>query len=282
MEKIAVVCDTACDISLEEAKKLNIELIPLHIIYKDREYLDAFEISPKEVYDRFEEEIPTTSLPSEFEMVEIFKSLKNKGYEKFIVITISSGLSGTFNTAKSALLSTGFEHFCFDTKKIGIMSGVFAKFAATLRNEGYSFVEIRDLLIKNFHNSKGYYTLETLKYLIKGGRIGKVSGVLAGVLNILPIISCNEDGIYYNVAKVRGKKNVYKKMAELIKKDAIGDYEIYLCHGNNKDGLEEIKKYLYDEIRNAKDYRENQITATLGVHTGESLVGAVVFSKNVR
>lgn len=276
-EKTAIITDSCSDISLAQGKDLGIEIIPLHIIYKEEQYKDLVEISADEVYDRLEEEIPTTSIPSLGEIEKVFDNLLAKGYNKFIVTTISSGLSGIYNACKQVVEKKSLDAFVFDTKNIGIISGVFSLYAAQLRDEGRKFEEIKGLLIKNARNAHGYYTIKTLKYLMKGGRIGLVSGMFAGMLNIKPIIACNEEGIYYTVKKSRGNKKAIIDLANLFRKHLKKPYWLFLCQGRNQKGLELLKHELKNEWKEAARVQENQITAALGIHTGPGLVGGVIF-----
>ena len=110
---------------------------------------------------------------------------------------------------------------------------------------------------------------------MKGGRIGKVSGILGSALKIKPIISCNTDGIYDTIAKVRGRKQSINKMME-IARAKVGNHKNYyiaLCHGDALDEMLQMKEELKDLISNAKIYSEGQISPVLGVHTGPGLLG---------
>ncbi len=280
--EVAILADTGGDVSLEQAEKLGIELLPLHINYRDKSYLDMIEITPTEAYHSLDEEIPKTSIPSQGEILDIINRLKKEGKKSFIFINISSGLSGIYQSCCNLIKEEGLKARAFDTKGIGIMSGVLALFAAKLRNAGHSFESIVENLENNLKNTKGYYTIETLKYLVKGGRLGLVTGMLAGVLRIKPIISCNEDGVYYTVQKARGSLHSIKKLANLLR-DLITDkpYELYLSHGDNPEALALLKEELKTEIENATVYEENQITAILGVHTGPGLIGGIIFTPEI-
>lgn len=97
MRKIAIVTDTASDISIDDAKKYDIKILHYQIVYKDKTYKDQLEITAKEVIDTLEEEVPTTSLPSLDEIHEVFDELVKEGYKEVLVIPLSSGLSGCFN-----------------------------------------------------------------------------------------------------------------------------------------------------------------------------------------
>lgn len=103
MQKIALITDSACDLDLNTLKENNINLLPLRIIYSNGDYRDRLDISPQEVYDNLEKEVPKTSLPSAQETEETLNKLEEEGYTHVICISISSGLSGSFNAIRLAL-----------------------------------------------------------------------------------------------------------------------------------------------------------------------------------
>ena len=143
MQKIALIVDSACDLSLETLKEKNIHLLPLRITYSHKEYRDKIDISADEIYDNLEKEVPKTSLPSAENMEEILVSLENEGYTHVIAITISSGLSGTFNSIRLALEDhPQLTSYVFDTKILAMPEGLVALEVANLINDGKTFEEI--------------------------------------------------------------------------------------------------------------------------------------------
>lgn len=276
MKKIAIVTDTGSDINVELAKEKDIELLPLYINYRDHSYKDMTEITPQEVYDRFEEEVPKTSIASVAEIEDRYQELLDQGAEHILHISISSGLSGFYNAARLATEKFDEETICLiDSKNIAFGIGLLAVYASDLRAQGMAFEELCEQIKSLRTQSNLYFTVETLKYLIKGGRIGLVSGVLGEVLNIRPIIECNEDGVYHTVAKMRGEKKVRRRMVELVREAVEGKSHFYLTisHGDCKETFLWLKNELLDVIDRADFYYENQITASLGVHTGPGLYG---------
>lgn len=169
-EKIAILVDSGCDVPETIAQADNFYVIPLKIIYKDAEYTDKLDITAEEIYDRLPIEIPKTSLPEGAYIQKIFEQIVADGYEKVLAITISSGLSGTFNSVR--LVAQDFpmlETFMFDTKNIGIGAGVHAIRAAELIASGSSFDAITKVLANEVKNSKIFFSVATLEYLQKGG-----------------------------------------------------------------------------------------------------------------
>lgn len=282
-EKIAILVDSCVDIPAKLAKHYNIYVIPLKVIYKNKEYSDGVDITAQEVYERLKYEIPTTSLPSGSEINAMFDRIKADGYEKLLVVTLSSGLSGTYNYMK--LLASqyeGLDIFILDTKNIALGSGFNAIQAAEYLKAGMDWETLKKTVSENISNSKVFFCVDTLEYLHKGGRIGLVASMLGSALNLRPIISCNEDGIYYTVAKVIGRKRSIKKLIDTAV-DFLGDskkYNIAISHGDAEREANQIKETLMPIIQNCNIYVEGQISPALGVHTGPGTIGIAVQKLN--
>ena len=273
---IAVLADSCNDIQQELLEKYQIYTLPLMINYKDASYRDRVDITPEQVYERFQEEIPKTSLPLPETIVETFAKIKADGFDQVIVSAISSGLSGTYQTIK--LLAEDIPDMriaVIDTLNIAIASGFVALYAAEQIEAGLPFDEVVTKTQAAVKKSTILFGVGTLEYLMKGGRIGKVSGILGSALNIKPIISCNEDGIYYTVAKVRGRKQSIQKLIDMTR-EKLGQHKNYylsICHGDDYEEMLLMKEQLKDLVAGAKIYAEGQISPVLGVHTGPGLLG---------
>ncbi|MEK6189520.1 MAG: DegV family protein [Carnobacterium alterfunditum] len=277
-QKIGFLVDSGSDVPLEILEKANMKVIPLKIIYKDKEYTDKVDIHAQDVYDRLDEEIPKTSLPSGEIISELLQEFKNEGYEKVIAITISSGLSGTNNMVRlMAENVTDLDVFTLDTKNIGIGSGLLAVKAADYVEKELDWEVIKEKLKNDVKKSKIFFHVPTLEYLQKGGRIGLVSSILGNVLNLKPVISCNENGIYYTAAKVRGNKKSIQKAIDLASEFA-GDakkYHLAIAFGGKtaEAQLDDIRVELKKALPNFVKIFEDQVSPALGVHTGPGLIG---------
>lgn len=275
-QKIAVLVDSCCDVPKEYVNQYGMYVIPLKIIYKESEYLDGVDITPEEVYQGLTKEIPKTSLPSGELIISIFDQIKAEGYEKIIAVTLSSGLSGTNNMIN--LLAKDYEGldiFVLDSKNISMGGGFHAIQAARYIENGMSFEAIQKQLLSDVPKSKIFFVVETLEYLQKGGRIGLVASLLGNALNLKPIISCNSEGIYYTVAKVRGRKQSISKTKELALEYAAQHkrYNIAILNGNAKELAHEVHQSLIEFLPNAEVFIEKQISPALGVHTGPGAIG---------
>ena len=281
MQKIALIVDSACDLSMETIKEKNIKLLPLRISYSHGEFKDKVEISADEIYNNLEKEVPKTSLPSTEDLENILISLENEGYTHVIAVTISSGLSGTFNSIRLALEDhPKLTSHIFDTKILAMPEGIVALEVANLINAGKSFEEIVAALPKIRKNITGYFTVNTLEYLKKGGRIGKVAGTIGDMLNLKPIVTVDENGIYYTVCKARGRKQSMVKLTDILK-DTLsqGPCKVWVLHGGV---LEEAKRFL-ESIKNLDNILSldiSQISPALGVHGGPGLLGLAIQKVN--
>lgn len=274
--KIALLVDSGTDVPNELIEQYGMYMIPLQIIYKDRIYTDKVDITPEEVYERLSEEVPSTSLPDGETITRIFEQIKQDGYEKVIAVTISSGLSGTFNVVRLiAEEFTDLDTFVLDTKNIGIGSGLQAIEAAKLVEAGVPWEKLKEQLTKNVAKAKVFFNVATLEYLQKGGRIGLVASILGNALKLNPIISCNDEGIYHTVAKARGRKKSLEKTFEIVK-NFIGEHQKFslaVAHGQALEEAEAFFAKLKEHFPQAEKIYFGTISPALVVHTGPGLLG---------
>jgi DegV family protein with EDD domain len=275
-EKIAILVDSCSDVPKQYRDEYNMYVAPLTIIYKDAEYRDGIDIQPEDVYARFSEEIPSTSLPSPSVVADIFKQIRADGYDKVIAVLISSGLSGTYEMLRSSgPAPEGLETCYIDTKNIGIGSGFSAIRAGELLEKGLSFTEVCREVENAALNTKLFFCVSTLEYLRKGGRIGLVAALVGTILAVKPVISCNEDGIYYTVAKARGRKKSLQAALDQAVHFAAGatEYNIAVMHGDAKEEADLLLPALKARLPKCRIAIEGQISPALVVHTGPGLIG---------
>lgn len=280
-EKVAVVTDSTCDLSKKILEEREIGFLPLKIIYKDKEYRDRVNIKPQEVYENFSKEIPTTSMPGPEEIREKYLEFKEKGYTHIISIHISSGLSGTYDTCK--MVSNDIEGLTVelvDSKMLSMGLGRLVLYAKDLIDGGeYNFESILDKVHEKKDNIEIYFVVETLKYLKKGGRIGKVRGTIAELLNIKPIISIDEEGQYFTFDKVRSRKKSIIRLIG-IAKEKINEGICYVdvMHADAKEEAEEILEKL-KKLPNVKETLLGEISPAMVVHAGPGLIGICITKK---
>lgn len=279
MNKIALVTDSTSDLKDDEIKRYNIHVLSLKILYKDREYTDRVDITPEEVYSNMAVEVPTTSLPSLNDIDQLFMKLKKEGYTHIIAVTISSGLSGTYNSVK--LVSKNYPEIkfeIFDSRALTLGAGAIILECGEMLRLGKSFEEIVTQLPKFRDKISVYYVLDTLKYLMKGGRIGKVSGNIGKLLNVKPIISINKEGVYYTYKKVRGRKRSISKVFDIVKntlEEKKG--KVWVLHGGAQEEAQELYEKIL-QLPNLIKLEFGDISPVAGVHTGPGLIGVTIMT----
>jgi DegV family protein with EDD domain len=275
-ERIALIVDSCTDVVPDEIEHFKMYVLPLHVNFKNGTYRDRVDIQPEEVYARMADEIPTTSLPSPQEIEDVFNQVVADGYTHAIAVTISSGLSGTYETMR--MVAKGIQGLTcevIDTKNIAIGSGFTAMTVGGLIEKGKPFKEIQKALPEIIHKNKIYFSVATLEYLKAGGRIGELTYLVGSLLNATPIITCNEKGIYHPAKVVRGTKTTMTKMIKLAQRFASGfsQYNVAVMHGGALEKAQEILARIGENFPGAKRIYEGQISPALVVHTGPGLVG---------
>lgn len=278
MEKIALITDSTTGLLERDIDEYGIHVIRLKVIYKEREYVDGIEITPEEVYDRLDEEVPTTSMPSVQEIMNLYEKLVDEGYTHAIVMPISSGLSGTINSfvGASEHYKDKLKFFIFDTKIISMAVGLSVLKVAKMIKENKSFDYICNQIPILREKTKMFFTVDTLEYLIKGGRIGKISGSIGEFLNLKPIIMMNEEGKYTTYSKVRGANKAVNTLIQLahdILDKAKGTAVIVT--GTMLKEAEVLKNTLIKHP-NITFTRIATMTPVVGVHSGPRLLGFAI------
>lgn len=279
MEKIAIIADSATDITENLGKGHTIFQIPLQINIDGKSYIAGRDITGEEVFQAMEKSTVSSSLPNGKDIEDVFNRVQNEGYTHAIVITITSAMSGTYNVIKHVADDfEGLQIAVVDTLRISLGAGYVALKAEELVREGLSFQEILDYIEANKFSANVYFTLQSLENLIKGGRIGTIAGSVASVLNIKPIISVNDEGVYYTAGKTRGYPRViYRtidKAHEFVKD--LDRYRVVLLHADSKEDFGKILEYAKEKFDKAEEILIEKISPALSVHSGREGFGVGV------
>lgn len=277
MNKIALVTDSACDLNSEIIEKYKIRVLPFRVICDNEEFRDGIDISSEQVYSKLDDCNVTTSLPLLSDMECTFNELIKEGYTHVICITLSSGLSGIFNAVN--LASKEFNDiniFVYDSKGISMCQGLIVEKCAELIEQGKDFEEIIEEIPRIKEKIKGYFVIGTLKYLKKGGRIGKITGTFGELINLKPIVTIDDDGKYVTYEKMRGRKQSLRRMEEIIlqPKELV---DVYLVYGNAEQETLEMAENLKGKefIRSVKVV--GNVSPVSGVHSGPGLIGVICY-----
>lgn len=275
-DRIAVLTDSTCDLEPSAIQKSGIRVLPLKVIYKDRVYDDRVDITPQEVYDRLGQEVPTTSMPSPQDAINILQELREQGFSKVVALTISSGLSGTWNAVSLAAQEVvGIRTAVIDSKSLSMGLGFVAEQAARWIEQRLDFDTVVQRCQEMVDRSKAYFVLKNLEYLRRGGRINTVAAAVAGILDLKPIISIDDQGKYYSYARVRGREQSIRELLEITRRAvATGLNRVAVMHG----GAEEEAQSLLEKTRQIPGIEQvvtGQIGPVMVVHTGPGLLGVV-------
>lgn len=277
-EKIAILADSGSDLHLEN-NNLPLYVLPLRIIIDGEEHIDKKDITLNEVLDKLDTHKITTSLPSGDDILNTLDQIKEDGYTHVICIPISKGLSGTMNVIGNFTQNyEGLTIEIIDTKNISMASGYSSIQALELIREGKSFNEIINKINEDLKLKKVFFTVDKLIYLKRGGRIGLVSATIADLLKIKPVITCNDDGVYYTVKKQRGYQKAVNQLIEFTA-EFVGDnesYDITLMNSNSKLDLDLFTKQIKEKLPKINNFNIAQITPALAIHTGSEALGIAV------
>lgn len=280
-EKIALLVDSGCDLPVEYLSRDNVFCAPLRVLYKDKEYTDGVDIGLQDILDRLPVEVPTTSLPSGQDILAILDEIKAKGYTHLIGVTISANLSGTHNMFKLMTESyDGLISHVVNTKNIGVVAGLFGVDACECFDRGMSFQTIIRRLEDRVAHCKIFFAIDTLEYLQKGGRIGRVSAILGTALNLKPVISCDKDGIYYTVKKARGRKQSLKQLVQSAIQTLGDQQDYYFASSHTGDSTAEmaqVEASIMAALPAPKKRFSVPVSPALAIHTGPGLIGIGVY-----
>lgn len=276
-EKIALITDSGCDIPQELIDQFNINVLPLKVIYPERQYSDRVDIQPSEVYNDMPAKIPTTSMPSPQEIKDLFEKVRQEGFTHVLAVHLSSNLSGTYDAVK--MVAKDFEDLVIntiDTKTLSMASGWMVLEAARNIASGITMEKVVENLQKIRPKCNGFYVIETLEYLRRGGRIGAVAGMLGQFLHLKPIISIDEDGKYFTFCKAKGRRKSIEKLVQ-IAEEKVKDSKVRLAVLNGGSGSEfEALVQRLRNLPNIVDFVTSDISPALGVHTGPGLLAVCI------
>ncbi len=276
--RIAVVIDSGGDIPSELLAKKDIYIVPVNIIVADKSYKDGVEITREEVERLLLEGYVklTTSQPSPNDFLEIYRRAAEK-YGKILVFTISSGLSGTYNSAvKAASMCKEAEVAVIDTKYISVGQSLVAYETIKKLESGASFEEaVKFAKEKVIPSIEFLFTLDTMKYIVRSGRVSKLQGAIAEALSIKPIMSLRNGKEIYKVTTAFGRRRTIKKIKSLMKAklDPTRKYDFAISHFRSQQDAEDLKEFVHREFRVGQVFVE-ELTPGLSLHLGP---GALAF-----
>ena len=281
-QKIALLTDSCADIAPELAEKYHVFVVPLRILCADGEYLDGVNIQSADIYRRLKAgELPQTSLPAAEEIAKLLTRIVEEGYDGVIAVMLSGGLSGTFNLLRLVAeeCRDKLEVRAFDSASGSLGLGMTVLQLAEDIQNGMSWEELTERRVPQLiQGAFPFFSVDTLEYLQKGGRIGKVTATAGMLLQIKPILTFAEDGQLTSVAKVRGRHQVIDKLVALTVQRC-GEHKRYnlaVANGGAPEEMAIVKEKLTAALPNYDHIWEGEIDGTLSVYIGDGVLGAAV------
>jgi len=274
-----IVTDSGTDLNLsaDKAAEFNIHTVPLNVTLDGKTYREGIDIEPRDFYDLLEESgnLPITSQPSAGQFAELYRNLAKKDPD-ILSIHMTSGLSGTYNSALAGadlVPEANVTHF--DTKTLSAVAGWQVEAAARASKAGWAVDSILQMVKRIGDACESIYTLDELKYLIHGGRISHMKGVIASLIKIKPMIGVEkENGTYIQLGMVRSFKGAVLGLVDQIKKKHApgSELRVQVLHAYNPDGASMLKEQI-DKVYKCNWLPIGPMSLVLGAHTGPSMVG---------
>lgn len=274
---IKIMVDSASDCRNNEIYDM---FMPMAINIDGKEYLDGKTMDNETFYSLLTttKEFPQTSQPSPGDFAEYFEQVKETG-DELIYFAISSGLSGTYQSANIAKDMVEYDGIhIIDTRTASHMIGLMAKYAKKLISEGKSAEQIVEICEALKGRIKIFAGLDTLEYLKRGGRIGKASALVGTLANIKPIIAVSEEGVVDPAGKALGVPRAIQMIVDKVKEYEIDEtFPICSLYTYGEENVEKLEKKLAAEGYETAE--RLQIGSTIGTHVGPGVYGVFFVSK---
>jgi len=275
--KLAIVTDSTCDLTADQLEALDVRRVHLYVNFKGKANKDWLDITPKDIIDGVAggADLPTTSQPSPEDFSVAYKEAVAAGADQILVITISSAISGTFQSANIAAEDAGATVTLFDSKQASLGIGNLVRIAAGMRDEGAAIEDIVHTLERTRATMRPFFAVDTLDFLLKGGRVSRASALIGGMLNIKPILTL-EDGKIVPAARARGTKKAIAELIARIKAHSAehpGPLVLDFMHAQAPEAAETLKRAVKDAGIQFEDGSVYEIGSVIAAHVGPGTFG---------
>lgn len=279
--KTAIITDSTAYISKEEREKWNIRMIPLSVIINGETYREDIDLQAEEFFELVREHkaLPTTSQPPIGQFVELFEEL-SKDYDAAIVITLSSGISGTYqNVVAAGNMVEGIDVRAFDSEISCMVQGFYAIEGAKMAQEERDVNDIMARLDEMMPSVRAYFMVDDLGHLQRGGRLSATQAIMGSLLQIKPLLHFVDKKIV-PFEKIRTRKKALKRIYDLLGEDvkAKGSIRAVIIHANRPHEAEEILQELQQQFPTV-EFSTSYFGAVIGTHLGEGAVGIGWYEK---
>ncbi|CUO64504.1 MULTISPECIES: DegV family protein [Clostridium] len=285
---IKIITDSACDLTRDYIKNNNIGLLSLILNLNGQAIKDDLgeTLSYKDFYNKMREgATPTTSQINAHEFEEEFiKYIKNG--DSIIYISLSSSLSGTFNSANIAKNNLMNEYpnaniYLVDSLSVSVGQGLLVAKACEMRDSGIGAEEIVNWLEENKRKVIHSILIDDLNHLKRGGRISGATAAIGGLLNIKPTLFLDDEGKLIQGEKIKGKKKALRFLVNEVREKAVDTENeiLYICHGDCLEEAETLRDMILEEVK-FKNVIINYVGNVVGAHAGPGVLAAVFLGSN--
>ncbi len=275
--KLAIITDSTSDLTAQELQSLQVEAVPLHVNFKGKTWKDWAEISPADIISGVKAgaDLPSTSQPSPAEFADAYARAVEAGAEEILVITISSKISGTFQSANIAAEDAGVPVTVFDSLAASLGHGSMVRVASRMRGADASLEEILAAIAKIRDTNFLVFTVGNLEFLQKNGRIGRASAFLGGLLSVKPLLTL-DNGVVGPLSRARGIKKAQQEMVNRLKEyvsSQAGPVVLHLLHVQDPAAAEGLREAIDAAGIEYEFGGYHEIGAVIASHAGPNTFG---------
>ena len=279
---VRIITDSAADFEAHELQRLNVACIPLSVSFDEECYLDGVELSKAQFYEKLTQSdiFPKSAQPAPALLEELFTNAHEAGDEA-VCITLSSGLSGTYQSARMICEDLGFDG-CFVVDSLNATAGerVLVEHACKLRDEGKSAAEIVSALESLRSRVRLYACINTLEYLYRGGRISHTAYKVGNMAQIKPIITVDAEGKVGVPGKAMGMRKGMDTLCKYLEAHQPDpDYPLYLMYTDQRSVAETLGQRMASKGYTVCEDRFVGVGAAIGTHIGPEACGVVYIEK---
>ncbi|MCK5387728.1 MAG: DegV family protein [Candidatus Izimaplasma sp.] len=283
MSKIAVIATSTGSLDYLDLKNENLKILRLKILAGDKEYSDFVELTAEKFYSMLNADkslVPSSSLPSIGELLEMLEEVEKEGYEEVIITTISSQLSGSYQVGVMGQkqYKGNLKIHVVDSLNAGPAEGYLSLEALRLIEEGKSAKKVVAFLEALIQKKKHYLLVDNLRLFIANGRLSGASGFIGSMLKIKPILQVTLEGKIESFEKVRTAKKALVKIVEIILSDLekMDDFIMIYETSDNLEAIEYVKAEI-EKVYPKHKSLQAPITPVIGCHTGTGAIGVAFY-----
>lgn len=277
---LAIITDSTSDLTQAELAALGVDRVVLYVAFQGKTFKDWVEITPKDIIAGVQAgaDLPSTSQPSPEDFAAAYRTAKGNGATEILVITISSDLSGTYQSANIAATDVGVPVSIVDSRGVSAGLGWLVRQAAELRAAGTPVADIVATLERLKADQLALFSVGTLEYLLKGGRVNRASALVGGLLNIRPILAI-VGGKTEPVAKARGTKRAVAEIVDRVRAHSAahpGELVLDFLHIQDEAAAQTQRQAIKDAGIEFRDGQVYEIGAAIASHVGPGTFGVYV------